>query len=113
MFVLRRSGRNTHSARSVLNVAVTRAKSKFILLANVKFVQQNFTGHIFKDMLDILHQHGVTLSVSELGIGFQTTDEENEIKRLSEGVPVEELGQYNQNSFWAKVIPDLKMPVSE
>ena len=100
--------RNNQSAPLMLNVAVTRAKSKFILLANVKFVQQNFTGHIFKDMLDILHQHGVTLSVSELGIGFQTTAEENEIKRLSEGVPVEELGQYNQNSFWAKVVPDLK-----
>ena len=60
--------RNNQSAPLMLNVAVTRAKSKFILLANVKFVQQNFTGHIFKDMLDILHQHGVTLSVSELGI---------------------------------------------
>ncbi len=107
-FFFDEGSRKNQSAPLMLNVAVTRAKSKFILLANVKFVQQNFKGHIFKDLLDILHQHGATLSVPELGIGFQTTDEENEIKWLSEGAPVEELGQYNQNSFWAKVIPDLK-----
>nr|WP_286172753.1 AAA domain-containing protein [Acetanaerobacterium sp. MSJ-12] len=100
--------RENLSAQLMLNVAITRAKFKFVLLANVKFVQQNFKGHIFKDLLDILHQYGATLAVSELGIGFQTTEEENEIKQLSERVSAEELGQYNQNSFWAKVIPDLK-----
>ncbi len=100
--------KENQSARLMLNVAVTRAKSKFVLLANVKFIQQHFKGHIFKDLLDILHQHGAALSVSELGIGFRTADEDEEIKRLCEGVPAEELGQYNQNSFWAKVIPDLK-----
>ncbi len=100
--------RENQSAQLMLNVALTRAKSKFVLLANVKFIQQNFKGHIFKDLLDMFYHYGAVLSVLELGIGFQTTKEEYEIKQLIEGVPAEELGQYNQNSFWAKVIPDLK-----
>lgn len=101
------NGKNS-SALLMLNVAVTRAKSKFILLANVEFIEQNFSGQIFKDLLNILRQRGTTLSVSDLGIGFQTTNEENEIRQLRSGMLVEALSQYDQNSFWANVIPDLK-----
>ena len=100
--------KENQSAPLMLNVAITRAKAKFVLLANVEFVQQHFKGHVFKNLLDILQQDGATLSVSELGIGFQTTEEEHETQLLREGVPAEKLSQYNQNSFWAKVIPDLK-----
>ncbi len=107
-FFFDEGSRDNQSAKLMLNVAVTRAKSKFILLANVEFVARNFKGCIFKDLLNILCQRGATLTVPQLGIDFQTTNEANEIKWLAQGGSVEELEQYNQNSFWAKIFSDLR-----
>lgn len=96
------------NARMMLNVAITRAKCKFIMLANVEYIEKNFRGKCFKRLIDILGKRGSTFIASNFGFGFQTQNEAREFQCLSEGVSVEELGQYNQNSFWAKVIPDLE-----
>lgn len=48
------------------------------------------------------------LSASQLGIGFQTAEEECEIQQLQEIMSIEDLKQYDTNSFWGNIIPDLK-----
>ena len=107
-FFFDEGSRENQSAPLMLNVAVTRAKSKFILLANVSFIHQKFHGHIFKNLLELLRQQGAVLSASQLGIGFQTAEEECEIQKLQEIMSIEDLKQYDTNSFWGNIIPDLK-----
>lgn len=65
-------------------------------------------GTHIQNLLELLRQQGAVLSASQLGIGFQTAEEECEIQQLQEIMSIEDLKQYDTNSFWGNIIPDLK-----
>lgn len=95
-------------AHRMLNVAVTRAKCKFILLANTKYTSAHFSGRLFSDLLHLLQEHGALLPDTALGLDCSAEDEDYVLSRLTGQFSGESLEHYNQNGFWTRVIPDLQ-----
>ncbi|MFT4106350.1 MAG: AAA domain-containing protein [Lacrimispora sp.] len=98
---------NEESAHLMLNVAITRAKKKFILVADTAIVEACFKGKNLLSVISTIREKGVVVNSTDIDGGFFAGDETAVFKHIL-GLNSEELKHFNDVSFWSHFIMDLK-----
>lgn len=98
---------NRESAHLMLNVAITRAQKKFILMADTTVVETCFAGKNLLSVISTIREKGVVVNSTDIDGGFFAGDETAIFEDIlkSKG---EELEHFNAISFWPHFITDLK-----
>lgn len=90
----------------LLNVAITRAKSKFILLANKAYAHEIFGGkEPYRKVLDMVEAEGSTVDCTTVDPYFKDTQDWMLEKVIAEQA---EIGHYNEATFWGRFLSDLE-----
>jgi len=98
---------NSQNAHLMLNVAITRAKRKFILLANNEYITKMFRGQHLKKIIEIICAEGIVLPAASLDGAYHTAEEDMDLGTMAESSSVKALSFHNQHGFWPRFIPDL------
>lgn len=98
---------NEESAHLMLNVAITRAKKKFMLMADAEVIEACFAGKNLLSVISTIKEKGVVINSTDIDGGFSAGDEAAVFEDIlkSKG---EELKHFNAAGFWSHFITDLK-----
>lgn len=112
-YFLDEGSNGNQSAKLLLNVAITRAKSKLIVLGNKRYIEENFSeGAAFKKMLTAIQEKGIVLNSIQFGEGFfaDADNEDADEKYLHDllNVSDSQLKHYRENDFWGRFLDDLQ-----
>lgn len=112
-YFLDEGSNGNQSAKLLLNVAITRAKSKLIVLGNKKYIEENFSeGAAFKKMLTAIQEKGIVLNSIQFDEGFfaDADNEDADEKYLHNFLNVSnsQLKHYRENDFWGRFLDDLQ-----
>lgn len=94
------------NANLMINVAITRAKSKFILVGNADYIRKKFApSEPLLQVLNILSEKGAYVDAGTIEPYFTALDDKSLRLALSGTPPI---SHYDKKSFWPKFINDLE-----
>ncbi len=101
---------NTESAKLLINVAITRAKCKLYVIANLPYLRSHFkTDTMFMKLVSYINQTGITIKSDEILDSFDVNDFQNLIYPQDENLTYQTtVGKnFDQNEFWSSFPTDI------
>jgi len=102
---------NNEEAKKLINVAITLAKSKLYIVANVEYLERGFPkDELIREIINHVKSYGLVINSSEIIKNWRAEDFDKSANLIYRGASQSIKGSllYNQYEFWQSFIEDLK-----